>query len=60
MTDNDPITREFHAHLDVCKRCRDQPFNMCPTGNQLLQEAVDKIPGALTPAKDLSQPREVK
>lgn len=26
----------FHAHLDGCERCRNQPFNMCPKGNLLL------------------------
>jgi len=26
----------FHAHLDECERCRNQPFNMCPKGNLLL------------------------
>lgn len=31
---------KFHAHLDVCRRCREQPFNLCPTGACLLKEAV--------------------
>jgi len=26
----------FHAHLDVCKRCREQPFNLCDVGEKLL------------------------
>ena len=27
---------EFHAHLDVCKRCREQPFSLCPIGAVVL------------------------
>jgi hypothetical protein len=30
----------FHAHLDACKRCREQPFNLCVTGEKLLKEAA--------------------
>ena len=22
----------FHEHLDVCERCREEPFNLCPIG----------------------------
>lgn len=33
------VADEFHGHLDVCKRCADQPFNLCPVGAQLLQRA---------------------
>jgi hypothetical protein len=27
----------FHAHLDECKRCREQPFNLCPIGLRRLK-----------------------
>lgn len=27
----------FHKHLDVCKRCRDNPFDLCQTGAALLK-----------------------
>lgn len=30
----------FHQHLDNCKKCREQPFNLCPIGYKKLQEAV--------------------
>lgn len=30
---------DFHAHLDGCLQCRNEPFNMCPVG-QLLLEAT--------------------
>jgi hypothetical protein len=31
----DPAER-FHAHLDECPRCANEPFNLCPVGNILL------------------------
>lgn len=31
MSDN-----KFHNHLDVCERCRNQPFNLCPLGQAAL------------------------
>jgi len=31
---------EFHAHLDICSQCENQPFNLCPTGAALLKEAA--------------------
>ena len=30
---------KFHAHLDVCKQCRDHPFDLCPVGAPLLMAA---------------------
>ena len=27
----------YHAHLDECVRCKNEPFNQCPTGAQLLE-----------------------
>jgi hypothetical protein len=35
--------QEFHAHLDVCARCAPHPFNLCPIGAQLLQEAATRV-----------------
>ncbi len=26
----------FHAHLDVCQRCREHPFDLCQTGFDFL------------------------
>ncbi len=31
----------FHDHLDICERCRDQPFNLCPIGYLALVKAVN-------------------
>ena len=28
---------QFHNHLDSCRQCSDQPFNLCATGSGLLQ-----------------------
>lgn len=30
----------FHDHLDVCKQCRNQPFNLCPVGHSKIKEAT--------------------
>lgn len=30
----------FHAHLDECKQCREQPFDLCPTGAELLEKTA--------------------
>ena len=27
---------KFHAHLDMCKQCRDHPFGLCKVGESLL------------------------
>ena len=29
----------LHKHLDVCKRCRNNPMDLCPLGNGLLRAA---------------------
>jgi|HubBroStandDraft_2_1064218.scaffolds.fasta_scaffold75388_6 hypothetical protein len=31
----------FHAHLDVCQRCREEIFNLCPVGERLLSDAAN-------------------
>ena len=33
---------KFHAHLDECERCRNQPFNLCPTGAAIMSEGLKK------------------
>jgi len=30
----------FHAHLDICSQCRNNPFGLCSTGAKLLKEAA--------------------
>jgi hypothetical protein len=32
--------KAFNAHLDQCKQCREQPFNLCPAGVLLLTAAA--------------------
>lgn len=31
---------DFHAHLDDCVQCRNNPFELCPQGRELLKKAV--------------------
>jgi len=33
----------FHAHLDACQQCRDNPFDLCPTGAKLLRAAASGV-----------------
>ena len=30
------ILNNFHAHLDVCKHCEQNPFDLCSTGAAIL------------------------
>lgn len=41
--------KKFHAHLDTCGQCRNNPFGLCSTGARLLKEAATHpdIPEAL-------------
>ena len=49
----------FHAHLDVCQRCANEPFNLCAIGAAALRETVragsDRcaIPAGTLPPCDL-------
>lgn len=27
---------DFHAHLDVCQQCENNPFDLCPVGSNIL------------------------
>lgn len=38
----------FHRHLDQCQQCRDQPFNLCPSGYLLLNQAVQETAPKMT------------
>ncbi len=42
------ITNPYHAHLDVCTRCTNQPFNPCEVGAALLKGTAF---GATTPTQ---------
>lgn len=35
----------FHQHLDVCERCRTQPFNLCVTGQLAMARVAADIGG---------------
>ena len=43
LMDKPAFENPFHDHLDVCQRCRNQPFNLCNTGAKLLQETAQKL-----------------
>lgn len=32
---------DFHAHLDACERCRNNPFNLCYKGLWMIQASFD-------------------
>ena len=34
---------QFHDHLDVCRQCETQPFNLCAVGKRFLFEAAVEI-----------------
>ncbi len=40
MSDLPPDIQKFHDHLDVCRQCREHPFDLCPTGATLLRAAA--------------------
>lgn len=35
-------TDAFHAHLDVCKQCRDHPFGLCKIGDTLIRATAEE------------------
>jgi len=37
---DEQATDRFHSHLDECSQCRENPFGLCPIGNQLLVECM--------------------
>jgi len=39
LASSTPHADDFHAHLDKCRRCREQPFNLCDAGRRLLQRS---------------------
>lgn len=34
---------KFHCHLDICERCRNNPFNLCEVGAKLLRQSAKDI-----------------
>ena len=37
----------FHRHLDECKHCDENPFNLCPVGKLLFERAGKAVTNAL-------------
>jgi predicted anti-sigma-YlaC factor YlaD len=33
---NKKVIEAFHNHLDNCSQCRNNPFDLCPTGAKLI------------------------
>lgn len=33
----------FHAHLDVCKQCREHPFELCAEGRKRLLKFAETV-----------------
>lgn len=31
------ISKAFHTHLDECERCRNNPFNLCSKGEEIIK-----------------------
>jgi len=36
---------KFHAHLDICEQCRENPTQLCLRGQNLLYNAVQDLEG---------------
>lgn len=32
------ISRAFHVHLDECGQCRNNPFNLCSKGREIIKK----------------------
>lgn len=41
--DNNQNKNVFHEHLDKCKRCRENPFDLCTIGLILIKQAVNDL-----------------
>lgn len=49
-----PDATKFNEHLDICKRCREQPFNLCEVGARLLREAVEAPTREVAPLRTVT------
>ena len=36
-------SEEFHKHLDECKRCENNPFDLCRIGMQLIEQVREEL-----------------
>jgi hypothetical protein len=48
----------FHKHLDVCRRCADHPFNLCPIGAKALEQEAKEAMASFGGLVDLSTIRQ--
>jgi hypothetical protein len=37
------MINKFHDHLDICKQCREHPFDLCPVGVAAMRNAAAAI-----------------
>ncbi len=35
------MSNKFYDHLDICKQCREHPFDLCEEGQVLLEDNVN-------------------
>ena len=47
----DNKSKAFLDHLDVCRQCSAQPFNLCATGERLLQKTMEFRPNPVGPVE---------
>lgn len=40
QSDRSEMTNIFHDHLDVCKQCREHPFNLCVVGLAAMRSEI--------------------
>ena len=40
----DSVVGDFHQHLDECKQCRANPFELCAKGHMLLISSIPNAP----------------
>lgn len=52
----------FHQHLDVCTQCANNPWGLCPEGEEALKQAVEnsgsriEVVLGLEPTEPLARP----
>ena len=50
--------QQFNAHLDVCSRCRENPFDLCVEGLRRLNAVKNSLYAALLPDPPAPAPQE--
>lgn len=54
MSDRDKEPADvFHEHLDACRQCEENPFDLCAAGQALLEKAGRAIAAGLDVEKDV-------